>query len=77
MYLEKLRLDGRVAVVTGGGQGIGAACARALGEAGAVVVVAELNPDKAASCVAALRTTLERAHRYRAPAESAEPAGLR
>jgi NAD(P)-dependent dehydrogenase (short-subunit alcohol dehydrogenase family) len=31
MYLEKLRLDGRVAVVTGGGQGIGAACDRALG----------------------------------------------
>ena len=24
MYLEKLKLDGRVAVVTGGGQGIGA-----------------------------------------------------
>ena len=38
MYLEKLKLDGRVAVVTGGGQGIGAACARALGEAGATVI---------------------------------------
>lgn len=47
MYLEKLRLDGRVAVVTGGGQGIGAACARALGEAGAKVIVAELQPDRA------------------------------
>ena len=46
MYLEKLRLDGRVAVVTGGGQGIGAACARALGEAGATVVVAELMPER-------------------------------
>ena len=34
MYLEKLKLDGQVAVVTGAGQGIGAACARALGEAG-------------------------------------------
>ena len=30
MYLEKLRLDGRVAVVTGGGGGIGLACATAL-----------------------------------------------
>jgi NAD(P)-dependent dehydrogenase (short-subunit alcohol dehydrogenase family) len=55
MYLEKLRLDGRVAVVTGGGQGIGAACARALGEAGATVLVAELLPDRTAASVAALR----------------------
>jgi NAD(P)-dependent dehydrogenase (short-subunit alcohol dehydrogenase family) len=55
MYLEKLRLDGRVAVVTGGGQGIGAACARALGEAGAKVVVAELMPDRADSVAGALK----------------------
>ncbi|MBV9755523.1 MAG: SDR family oxidoreductase [Alphaproteobacteria bacterium] len=45
MYLEKLRLDGRVAVVTGGAQGIGAACARALAEAGAAVVLADLDAD--------------------------------
>ena len=55
MYLEKLRLDKRVAVVTGGGQGIGAACARALGEAGAIVVVAELLPERVEAAVAALR----------------------
>ncbi|QDZ02982.1 SDR family oxidoreductase [Nitratireductor mangrovi] len=55
MYLDKLRLDGRVAVVTGGGQGIGAACARALGEAGARVVVAELMPERHEACVADLR----------------------
>ena len=55
MYLEKLRLDGRVAVITGGGQGIGAACARALGEAGAKVVVAELMPDRAESIASALK----------------------
>ncbi len=54
MYLEKLKLDGRVAVVTGGGQGIGAACAQALGEAGAKVVIAELRPDRAEACVADL-----------------------
>ncbi len=54
MYLEKLKLDGRVAVVTGGGQGIGAACARALGEAGAKVIVAELLPDRAHSVAGAL-----------------------
>ena len=51
MYLEKLRMDGRVAVITGGGQGIGAACARALGESGATVIVAELDPDRAKACV--------------------------
>jgi len=54
MYLEKLKLDGRVAVVTGGGQGIGAACAQALGEAGAKVVIAELVADRARSCAAEL-----------------------
>lgn len=42
MYLEKLRLDGRIAFVTGGGQGIGAAAAEALREAGAEVVTGDL-----------------------------------
>ncbi len=55
MYLEKLKLDGRVAVVTGAGQGIGAACARALGEAGAVVIVADMLADRVAASVEALR----------------------
>lgn len=54
MYLEKLKLDGRVAVVTGGGQGIGAACAQALGEAGARVVIAELVPERAEGAAKAL-----------------------
>jgi NAD(P)-dependent dehydrogenase (short-subunit alcohol dehydrogenase family) len=55
MYLEKLRLDGRVAVVTGAAQGIGAACARALGEAGATVIVADMAGDKAETTSAELR----------------------
>ncbi|MDA0161106.1 SDR family oxidoreductase [Solirubrobacter ginsenosidimutans] len=38
--LDTFRLDGKVAVVTGGGSGIGAAVATALTEAGAEVVIA-------------------------------------
>jgi NAD(P)-dependent dehydrogenase (short-subunit alcohol dehydrogenase family) len=56
MYLEKLKLDGRVAIVTGGGQGIGAACARALGEAGAKVIVADMMADRVEASVAALKS---------------------
>ena len=42
MYLEKFRLDGRVAFVTGGGQGIGRAIADAFREAGAAVITGDL-----------------------------------
>jgi NAD(P)-dependent dehydrogenase (short-subunit alcohol dehydrogenase family) len=45
MYLDKFRLDGRVAFVTGGAQGIGLATAEALAEAGAKVVIADLVPS--------------------------------
>ena len=40
-YLDRFRLDGRVAFVTGGAQGIGLACAEALAEAGATVVIGD------------------------------------
>ena len=47
MYLEKYDLSGRTAVVTGGGRGIGLACCEALSEAGAQVVIAEVDLGEA------------------------------
>jgi gluconate 5-dehydrogenase len=49
------RLDGRVALVTGGYGGIGEAVSRALAEAGARVAVTGHNAEKASACVEALR----------------------
>ena len=40
------RLDGKVALVTGGASGIGAACARALADAGATVVISDIQDAK-------------------------------
>ena len=56
MYLERFRLDGRKAVVTGGGRGIGLATAEALSEAGASVVIVDHDPDLARAGLDHLRS---------------------
>ena len=48
------RLDGKVALVTGGASGIGEATCRALTEAGAQVIIADLNDEKGAALAAQL-----------------------
>ena len=45
-------LSGKIALVTGGARGIGAACSRVLASEGAKVVVADLKAD---SCDATLK----------------------
>ena len=55
--LEKLSLDDRIAVVTGGGGGLGTAICLALAEAGADIVVTDfrqLDGEATAAKVAAL-----------------------
>jgi NAD(P)-dependent dehydrogenase (short-subunit alcohol dehydrogenase family) len=61
MYLDRIRLTDRVALVTGGASGIGFAIAEALGEAGARVVIGDLSPERNAAAVSSLQAKSVRA----------------
>lgn len=54
MYLDKFKLTGKVAVVTGAARGIGLAAVEALTEAGATVVLTDMNPGLLPETCAAL-----------------------
>ena len=53
--MEQFRMDGRVAIVTGGTSGIGLAIAKALADAGAKVVVAGRSQERGDEALEALR----------------------
>jgi NAD(P)-dependent dehydrogenase (short-subunit alcohol dehydrogenase family) len=54
-------IDGKIALVTGSGRGIGAASAKKLGAEGALIVVSDINPTPDEETVAAIRRAGDRA----------------
>lgn len=60
--MPSMRLDGRIALVTGGGRGLGLALALALAEAGADVALASRTKDELESAAALVRQRGRRAH---------------
>jgi 7-alpha-hydroxysteroid dehydrogenase len=61
VVLEKFRLDGKVAVVTGAGRGIGAATALALAEAGADVLISARTAEQLGEVAAQVEKLGQRA----------------
>ena len=51
------RLEGKIAIVTGAGQGIGEASAKRLAAEGATVIVAELNPETGQAVAESIRNS--------------------
>ena len=62
MILDSFRLTDQVAIVTGAGRGIGAACAVALAEAGADVVISARSEDQLAEVASQIEAVGRRAH---------------
>lgn len=52
-----MRLDGKVAVVTGSAQGLGRACAQCMAAEGAKIIVSDVNAEGGESAAAAIRDT--------------------
>ena len=57
--LDLFRLDGKTALVTGAAQGIGFEIARGLAEAGAKVIIADLNPATGEQAASSIGATFE------------------
>ncbi|MBP2456003.1 SDR family oxidoreductase [Mycolicibacterium lutetiense] len=79
MILDRFRIDGQVAVITGAGRGLGAAIALAFAEAGADVVIASRTRTELEAVAERVRGVGRRAHVVAAdlahPAATAELAG--
>jgi NAD(P)-dependent dehydrogenase (short-subunit alcohol dehydrogenase family) len=72
--VDGVRLDGKVAIVTGAGRSLGRAYANALADAGAAVVVNDVDAEAAASAVAEIAGRGGRAVASIAPVGSSETA---